>query len=169
MNAPESDSENRSPTSLDTIQIGKNGETIKLPTKKQTAGKEKIGHRRVNKVTGEVTYKKTASSSISGAIQLGIAHSVGQLSKAPMRDILMQDFEVVEIVNFPSNGTTLTPQHDHGDFTFQTIAPLGMRFFRDIFNISVQSFLNSIAAEPLIEISNPGASGSLFWYDVIPL
>ena len=96
MNAPESDSEIRSPTSLDTIQIGKNGETIKLPTKKvsfnrmfalkiyflkQTAGKEKIGHRRVNKVTGEVTYKKTASSSISGAIQLGIAHSVGQLSK----------------------------------------------------------------------------------------
>lgn len=49
--------------------------------KQNASGKEKIGHRRVNKVTGEVTYKKTASSSISGAIQLGIAHSVGQLSK----------------------------------------------------------------------------------------
>ena len=64
----------------------------------------------------------------------------------------MQDFEVVEIVNFPATGTTLTPEHDHGDFTFQTIAPLGMRFFRDIFNISVQSFLNSIAAEPLSKL-----------------
>ena len=96
-----------------------------------------------------------------------------------MRDILMQDFEMVEIVNFPSSGTTLTPQHDHGDFTFQSIAPLGMRFFRDIFDISVEGFLNSIAAEPLgehfhqnhnsllnfvsVEIGNPGASGSLFW------
>ena len=68
-----------------------------------------------------------------------------------MRDILMQDFEMVEIVNFPSSGTTLTPQHDHGDFTFQSIAPLGMRFFRDIFDISVEGFLNSIAAEPLGE------------------
>ena len=66
-----------------------------------------------------------------------------------MRDILMQDFEMVEIVNFPSAGTTLTPQHDHGDFTFQSIAPLGMRFFRDIFEISVEGFLNSVAAEPL--------------------
>ena len=36
MNATESDSENRSPTSLDTIQIGTKGETIKLPTKKVT-------------------------------------------------------------------------------------------------------------------------------------
>ena len=66
-----------------------------------------------------------------------------------MRDILMQDFEMVEIVNFPSSGTTLTPQHDHGDFTFQSIAPLGMRFFRDIFDISVEGFLNSIAAKRL--------------------
>ena len=58
-----------------------------LPTKNK--GKEKkIGHRRVNKNTGEVTYKKTTSASISGAIQLGIAHSVGQLSREPERDIL---------------------------------------------------------------------------------
>ena len=57
------------------------GETIKLPTK---SGKQKLGHRRVNTATGEVTYKKTSSSSISGAIQLGIAHSVGSLSKVSL-------------------------------------------------------------------------------------
>ena len=34
MNAADSDSDIRSPTSLDTIQIGDKGETIKLPTKK---------------------------------------------------------------------------------------------------------------------------------------
>ena len=61
----------------------------------------------------------------------------------------MQDFEVIEIVTFPSGGTTQTPQHDHGDFVFQSYAPLAMRYFRDIFDISVEGFLNSIAAEPL--------------------
>jgi len=61
----------------------------------------------------------------------------------------MQDFEVIEIVSFPSEGTTQTPPHDHGDFIFQSYAPLAMRYFRDIFDISVEGFLNSIAAEPL--------------------
>ena len=61
----------------------------------------------------------------------------------------MQDFEVIEIVTFPVGGTTQTPQHDHGDFVFQSYAPLAMRYFRDIFDISVEGFLNSIAAEPL--------------------
>ena len=61
----------------------------------------------------------------------------------------MQDFEFLEEVDFPSRGTTITPSHQHGDFRFQSIAPIGMRFFRDIFGISVESFLNSIAAEPL--------------------
>ena len=75
----------------------------------------------------------------------------------------MQDFEFLEEVDFPARGTTITPSHQHGDFRFQSIAPIGMRFFRDIFGISVESFLNSIAAEPLVEIGNPGASGSLFW------
>jgi len=151
----------QSPASLDTIQIG--SQTMQLPTKSASHKEKKIGHRRVNKATGEVTYKKTSSMSISGAIQLGIAHSVGQLTREPERDILIQDFETIEIVSFPSDGTTQTPQHDHGDFIFQSVAPLAMRYFRDIFDISVEGFLNSIAAEPLVEVGNPGASGSLFW------
>lgn len=70
-----------------------------LPTKNK--GKEKkIGHRRVNKNTGEVTYKKTTSTSISGAIQLGIAHSVGQLSREPERDILLGFINFIKIFLF---------------------------------------------------------------------
>ena len=70
-----------------------------LPTKNK--GKEKkIGHRRVNKNTGEVTYKKTTSTSISGAIQLGIAHSVGQLSREPERDILLGFINFIKIILF---------------------------------------------------------------------
>jgi hypothetical protein len=65
-------SETKPETGSDTIQVG--SETMQLPTKNKSKEK-KIGHRRVNKATGEVTYKKTSSNSISGAIQLGIAHS----------------------------------------------------------------------------------------------
>lgn len=35
------------------------------------------------------------------AIQLGIGQSVGGLSAKPERDVLMQDFGVVEVVFFP--------------------------------------------------------------------
>jgi hypothetical protein len=31
----------------------------------------------------------------------------------------MQDFEVVELIDFPTKGTTLTPPHEFGEFTFQ--------------------------------------------------
>ena len=75
-------------------------------------------------------------------------------NQEPHRDILMQDFEFLEEVDFPARGTTITPSHQHGDFRFQSIAPIGMRFFRDIFGISVESFLNSIAAEPLGNLSS---------------
>ena len=33
----------------------------------------------------------------------------------------MQDFEVVELIDFPTKGTTLTPPHEFGEFTFQVI------------------------------------------------
>ena len=61
----------------------------------------------------------------------------------------MQDFEVIEIQAFPLNGSTQTPPHDHGDFIFQSYAPLAMRYFRDIFDISVEGFINSIAKDSL--------------------
>ena len=35
------------------------------------------------------------------AIQLGIQNSVGSLTSKPTRDVLMQDFSVVETVYFP--------------------------------------------------------------------
>lgn len=36
-----------------------------------------------------------------GAIQLGIANTVGSLASRPKRDILVQDFQTIETVNFP--------------------------------------------------------------------
>lgn len=41
------------------------------------------------------------TSELMAAIQLGIGQSVGGLSSKPERDVLMQDFGVVEVVFFP--------------------------------------------------------------------
>ncbi|XP_072405072.1 phosphatidylinositol 4-phosphate 5-kinase type-1 alpha-like isoform X2 [Chiloscyllium punctatum] len=123
---------------------------------------KKIGHRRVDS-TGETTYKKTTSSALRGAIQLGITHTVGSLSTKPERDVLMQDFYVVESIFFPSEGSNLTPAHHYADFRFKTYAPVAFRYFRELFGIRPDDYLYSLCNEQLIELSNPGASGSVFY------
>ncbi|XP_074020482.1 phosphatidylinositol 4-phosphate 5-kinase type-1 alpha [Numenius arquata] len=122
----------------------------------------KKGHRGVDS-TGETTYKKTTSSALKGAIQLGITHTVGSLSTKPERDVLMQDFYVVESIFFPSEGSNLTPAHHYNDFRFKTYAPVAFRYFRELFGIRPDDYLYSLCSEPLIELSNSGASGSLFY------
>uniref|UniRef100_A0A3P8TUI7 Phosphatidylinositol-4-phosphate 5-kinase type 1 gamma n=1 Tax=Amphiprion percula TaxID=161767 RepID=A0A3P8TUI7_AMPPE len=126
------------------------------------AHEKKIGHRRVD-ASGETTYKKTTSSALKGAIQLGIGYTVGNLSSKPERDVLMQDFYVVESIFFPSEGSNLTPAHHFPDFRFKTYAPVAFRYFRDLFGIRPDDYLYSLCNEPLIELTNPGASGSIFY------
>ncbi|XP_074060229.1 phosphatidylinositol 4-phosphate 5-kinase type-1 gamma isoform X2 [Macrotis lagotis] len=123
---------------------------------------KKLGHRGVD-ASGETTYKKTTSSTLRGAIQLGIGYTVGNLSSKPERDVLMQDFYVVESIFFPSEGSNLTPAHHYADFRFKTYAPVAFRYFRELFGIRPDDYLYSLCNEPLIELSNPGASGSLFY------
>ncbi|CDQ68551.1 unnamed protein product [Oncorhynchus mykiss] len=102
--------------------------------------KKTIGHRGLDP-TGETTYKKTTSSALKGAIQLGITHTVGSLSQKPERDVLMQDFEVVESIFFPSEGSNLTPAHHYSDFRFKTYAPIAFRYFREMFGIRPDDYL----------------------------
>ncbi|XP_061879896.1 phosphatidylinositol 4-phosphate 5-kinase type-1 gamma-like isoform X3 [Entelurus aequoreus] len=123
---------------------------------------KKIGHRRVD-ASGETTYKKTTSSALKGAIQLGIGYTVGNLSSKPERDVLMQDFYVVESIFFPSEGSNLTPAHHFPDFRFKTYAPVAFRYFRELFGIRPDDYLYSLCNEALIELTNPGASGSIFY------
>ncbi|XP_078070107.1 phosphatidylinositol-4-phosphate 5-kinase, type I, beta a isoform X5 [Mustelus asterias] len=111
----------------------------------------------------EKIYKKTPSSALQGSIQLGIGYAVGNLTSKPGRDVLMQDFYVVESVFLPSEGSNLTPAHRYPDFRFKTYAPLAFRYFRELFHIKPDDYLYSLCNEPLIELSNPGASGSLFY------
>ncbi|XP_008274617.1 phosphatidylinositol 4-phosphate 5-kinase type-1 beta-like [Stegastes partitus] len=81
----------------------------------------------------------------------------------PERDVLMQDFSVVESVFLPSEGSNLTPAHRFPDFRLKTYAPLAFRYFRELFGIKPDDYLYSICNEPLIELSNPGASSSWFY------
>ncbi|XP_078666965.1 phosphatidylinositol 4-phosphate 5-kinase type-1 alpha-like isoform X3 [Branchiostoma floridae x Branchiostoma belcheri] len=139
------------------------GDQTKPPVTPKYTREHKIGHRRINEDTGETTYKKTTSSALMTAIQLGISHSIGGLSSKPERDLLIQDFSVVESVFFPGEGSNLTPAHRCPDFRFKTYAPMAFRFFRQLFGIQPDDFLISLCSEPLRELSNPGASGSLFY------
>ncbi|CAG9535912.1 unnamed protein product [Cercopithifilaria johnstoni] len=124
--------------------------------------KQKLGHRRIDR-QGEVSYKRVPTNALMGAIQLGIANSVGSLASIPKRDLLLQDFDVVHTVSFPSSGSQSTPSHSYGDFRFQTYAPIAFRTFRDLFTIKTADFLRSVCMFPLKELSNAGASGSIFY------
>ncbi|EDW85930.1 uncharacterized protein Dwil_GK22881 [Drosophila willistoni] len=130
-----------------------------------TAGgrhEKKIGHRRVVE-GGEVTYKKIQSKQIMGSIQLGIHNTVGSLASKPKRDLLMNDFWETETISFPPDGSSITPAHHYSDFRFKVYAPIAFRYFRDLFGIQPDDFLFSMCASPLRELSNPGASGSIFY------
>ncbi len=61
-----------------------------------------MGHRRVDKETDEVTYKRVPTSQLMGAIQLGIGNAIGSLAGKAKRDLLVQDFDVVDKLAFPT-------------------------------------------------------------------
>lgn len=123
---------------------------------------KKLGHRRVG-LGGEVTYKKIQTPQIVGSIQLGIQHAVGGLASKPERDLLMQDFMTVEMTTFPAAGSSFAPAHYFSDFVFKTYAPIAFRYFRELFGIQPENFLLSFCTSNLKELSNPGASGSIFY------
>lgn len=122
--------------------------------------KQKIGHRRVNE-NGQVTFKTIETSQICESLQLGIRCAVSR--KAPERDVLMKDFVDIEITDFPARGTMSSPAHKFDDFKFKTYAPNAFRYFRELFGIPTEDFLMSVGHKQLRELSNPGASGSVFY------
>uniref|UniRef100_A0A2P2I218 Phosphatidylinositol 4-phosphate 5-kinase type-1 alpha-like n=1 Tax=Hirondellea gigas TaxID=1518452 RepID=A0A2P2I218_9CRUS len=123
---------------------------------------KKIGHRRVGH-GGQVTYKKIGTSQLMGSIQLGIQQAVGSLAGIPELDVLIQDFYVVETISFPPNGSETSPAHPYSDYRFKVYAPTAFRHFRALFRIAPSDYMVSLCTEDLRELSNPGASGSIFY------
>lgn len=130
---------------------------------KAAANERRLGHRRVDEVTGKVTYKNIESEQIMGSIQLGIKHSLSSLVTLPERDILLPDFNDQERVFMPASGSPTTPDHKFDDFYFTTHMPIAFRYFRALFSIHPKDFVESMTSKPLRELSNPGASGSVFY------
>eukprot|EP00126_Sphaerothecum_destruens_P000345 Sdes_comp10403_c0_seq1m2064 len=122
---------------------------------------KKLGHRKV--VNGKTVYKQTLSRSIMAGIQLGVGHSVGSITPKERRDLLMADFEEIECVDFPACGGSVTPAHSHPDFKFKSYAPRAFRHFREAYGIRAENFMLSICDKSLRELTNPGASGSIFY------
>lgn len=122
--------------------------------------KQKIGHRRVDE-HGQVTFKTIETSQICQSLQLGIRCAISR--RGPERDVLMKDFIDIEITDFPAKGSVNTPAHKFDDFKFKTYAPNAFRYFRELFGIQTEDYLMSVGHKQLRELSNPGASGSVFY------
>lgn len=102
---------------------------------------------------------------IMESIQLGISIAISGLASKPERDLLMKDFMMVETVPFPKTGSQTTPAHRYNEFKFKTYAPIAFRHFRALFGIKTDDYLLSVGStqNQLRELTNPGASGSVFY------
>lgn len=69
-------------------------------TSNRETQKKKIGHREVK--DGIVHYKKISTDELKKSIQFGIVHFLSEQNRTQMdRDLLMQDFQIVETLQFP--------------------------------------------------------------------
>lgn len=81
-----------------------------------------------------------------------------------MCNFCLQDFLFSETVSFTRDGLLQkTPAHRYSEFKFRTYAPYAFRFFRHLFEIETELFLASLCSEPMVELANPGVSGSIFY------
>ena len=133
----------------------------KSSTSSVSDGKKKMGHREVK--DGVVHYKKVPTDELKKSIQFGIVHTISFSHNYPDRDILIQDFTEAETIQFPKAGTSETPPHDFSDFRLKVYAPYGFKYLRGKCNLDEIDFMSSIGDTELKEISNPGASGSVFY------
>ena len=78
--------------------------------------------------------------------------------------VSFQDFMSIDTVYFTKDGLLQkTPAHNYSEFRFRTYAALAFRRFRELFKIETDMYLASLCSEPMIELSNAGASGSIFY------
>ena len=94
-------------------------------------------------------------------LQLGIEYALD--TTKGKKDILMTDFNSVETIVFPKEGSSRTPEHEFYTFTFKTFANEAFNHLRQQFAIDTDDFKESLCRMPLKCLHNPGASGSLLF------
>ncbi|KAK1612890.1 hypothetical protein QYE76_036563 [Lolium multiflorum] len=128
--------------------------------------KLKLGLRRAAKRPGETIIKGHRSYDLMLCLQLGIRYTVGKITPIPEREMRTSDYghKANFWMNFPKNGSKLTPSHRALDFKWKDYCPMVFRNLREMFKIDTADYMISISgSDALRELSSPGKSGSIFF------
>ncbi|XP_052176401.1 phosphatidylinositol 4-phosphate 5-kinase 9-like isoform X2 [Diospyros lotus] len=115
---------------------------------------------------GEAIIKGHRSYDLMLSLQLGIRYTVGKITPIQRREVRASDFgpRASFWMNFPKDGSQLTPLHRSEDFKWKDYCPMVFRNLRELFKIDVADYMMSICGnDALRELSSPGKSGSVFF------
>lgn len=115
---------------------------------------------------GEAIIKGHRSYDLMLSLQLGIRYTVGKITPIQRREVRASDFgpRASFWMNFPKEGSQLTPPHQSDDFKWKDYCPMVFRNLREMFKIDAADYMMSICGnDALRELSSPGKSGSVFF------
>ncbi|XVF55555.1 hypothetical protein PTKIN_Ptkin06aG0045400 [Pterospermum kingtungense] len=115
---------------------------------------------------GETIIKGHRSYDLMLSLQLGIRYTVGKITPVQRREVRTSDFgpRASFWMNFPKEGSQLTPPHQSEDFKWKDYCPMVFRNLREMFKIDAADYMMSICGnDALRELSSPGKSGSIFF------
>ncbi|KAJ6746737.1 PHOSPHATIDYLINOSITOL 4-PHOSPHATE 5-KINASE [Salix koriyanagi] len=115
---------------------------------------------------GEAIIKGHRSYDLMLSLQLGIRYTVGKITPVQRREVRASDFgpRASFWMNFPKDGSQLTPPHQSEDFKWKDYCPMVFRNLREMFKIDSADYMMSICGnDALRELSSPGKSGSIFF------
>ncbi|RDX76652.1 Phosphatidylinositol 4-phosphate 5-kinase 9, partial [Mucuna pruriens] len=128
------------------------------------------------KKPGEAIIKGHRSYDLMLSLQLGISnvkmgfnmarYTVGKITPIQRREVRASDFgpRASFWMNFPKEGSQLTPPHQSEDFKWKDYCPMVFRNLRELFKIDAADYMMSICGnDALRELSSPGKSGSVFF------
>ncbi|KAK1429458.1 hypothetical protein QVD17_11667 [Tagetes erecta] len=115
---------------------------------------------------GEAIIKGHRSYDLMLSLQLGIRYTVGKITPVQKREVRASDFgrRASFWMQFPKEGSKLTPTHQSEDFKWKDYCPMVFRNLRELFKIDAADYMMSICGnDALRELSSPGKSGSVFF------
>lgn len=140
-------------------------EIVKEPYLSKDVRRRQRQQAKERKKAGETIIKGHRSYDLMLDLQLGIRYSVGKFYQST-RELVPADFghRARIWMNFPREGSQLTPCHQSVDFRWKDYCPYVFRTLREMFKIDAADYMLSICGnDALRELSSPGKSGSIFF------
>ena len=139
--------------------------TAAPPAKREPGVRRQVQYAVVQKRPGKMITAKHRSFDLMLSMLIGMRTMVGRSVTEPERQISPQDFTEFRKLDFPSEGSLVTPPHPGRDFKFKDYAPNVFRHMREKFGIEAVDYQVSLTAEyDLSELGTPGKSGSVFYF-----